>query len=82
MARIQTLIPDWNVCICDEDLFLEWRSIPDMGSVTIWERDRNLSLSPCNGMMLYKYYGVWNTSPSAAVEISQKSEDKLCPVLC
>ena len=62
----------------DGNLSLGWRCVPQMGTVTIWERDPNRSLSPCNrNMFCICSHRVWNPSPnlnpSPAVEISHNA---------
>ena len=42
---------DSYVCNWDRDLSLEWRSVPKMGTVAIWERDANLNLSQWKHVM-------------------------------
>ena len=90
LVQIQTLIP-WLKR--DGDLSLGWRSVPEMDTVTIWERDPNpnLSPSPYSGNMsciILCSHRVWNPStslnlnPSPALEISHKTHvlpDQVCP---
>ena len=66
----------------DGNLSLRWWCVPKMGTVTIWERDPNQSLSPWNRNMfciILCSRRVWNPSPgpnlnpSPAVETSHNA---------
>ena len=64
-----------------------WRSVPKMGTVTIWERDPNPSPNLCNRYMfciILCSHRVWNPSPnpnpSLAAEVSHKENSG--PLAC